>query len=105
MLLTLLVLCGIVAVGCLLVVALGVLPFVLTVDAAERHGFSTRRWGAVALAGTALMLAIGDWVVSGDHSRVLLLPAVVLGWGGLLVLSLLSRDQTRVGGYQGAHER
>ena len=102
---TLLVLCAIVTVVCLLVVALGVLPFVLTVDAAERHGFSPTRWGAFALAGTGLMLVIGYWVAVGGHSRVLLLPAVVLGWAALIALSLLGRDQSAIGGTQGAHER
>ncbi|MCW2544509.1 MAG: hypothetical protein JWM40_2061 [Frankiales bacterium] len=101
---TLGVLCAIVAIVCLLVVALGVLPFVLAVDAAERRGFSTTRWGAVALGGTALMLVVAYWDVVGDHARVWLLPAVLLSWAGLLVLSLLG-ERSRIGGPQGAHER
>jgi hypothetical protein len=104
-LLTLLALSATVALVCVAVVALGVAPFVLTVDAAERRGFSPTRWGAFTLTGTLLMLALGYWVVHGHHTRVLLLPALIFGWAALGVLSLLSRDQTRVGGTQGAHER
>jgi hypothetical protein len=105
MLLTLLVLCAIVALVCLAVIALGVLPFVLAVDAAERRGFSPTRWGAGALAGIVLALGLALWTLHGDHSKVLLVPAVLLSWGGVGVLCLLSTDQTRIGGTQGAHER
>lgn len=105
MLMTLGTLCGLVALGCLMVVALGVLPFVLTVDAAERRGFSPTRWGGLALAGTTVMLALGYWDVAGDHSRVLLLPAILLGVAPLIALSLLGREQSAIGGTQGAHER
>lgn len=105
MLLTLVVLCALAAVACLLVIGLGVAPFVVAVDAAERRGFSAARWGAIALSGTAAMLLLGFWVLHGHHSKVLLLPAAVLGWAGAGIVSLLAGEQSGLGGVPGAHER
>ncbi len=105
MLLTLLTLCGIVAAAGLAGLLLVVVPYVRTVDVAERRGFSSARAGALAVAGIVLMLGLGYWVISGGHSKVLLLPAIALAWVGLAVAALIDSDQHRVGGSQGLHER
>ena len=91
--------------GCLLVLLLGILPFVLGVDAAERRGFSTERWGVVCLLGVLLGAAFALWVLRGDHLVLLLLPAAVLCWVGPAVISLLDPSQRRVGGSRGQHLR
>jgi hypothetical protein len=89
-------LAGAVAVACTAV------PFVKAVDLAEQRGFSTVRWGAVELVLLALAAVVG--YVGWRHSLVLLLPAVLLCWAAPLVITLLSRDDRGIGGYQGRHE-
>lgn len=91
--------------ACLLGLLMGVLPFVIGIDAAERRGFSTERWGAVCLLGVVLGVLVGLWVLRGDHLALLLLPAALLCWAGPAVLSLLDSSQQRVGGTRGQHLR
>jgi hypothetical protein len=103
--LTLLAMTGITLVVCLLVVVLGVVPFVLAGDVAERSGFSAFRWGAVTVLGELAMAALVYQVFTADWSKLLLLPAVLLPWVGLTVLSLLGPEERLVGGVPGAHQR
>lgn len=105
MLMTLVVLCALVAAGCLLLVLLVVVPFVVTVDQAERRGFSTARWGAVSIGAVVVMAALAYWIEAGDHTRVIHVVPVALGLLPPLVVSLLDPAQAKVGGTQGAHER
>lgn len=105
MLLTLIVLCAVVAVVGLLFVLLVVVPFVLTVDLAERGGFSTARWGSACVAAVLVTAALALRIELGGHTRVLHLVPLALVLLPPLVVSLLDHNQTRVGGSQGAHER
>lgn len=104
LLLSLLALCGTVAAVCLLVVLLGVLPFVLTGDAAERQGFSAFRWETACIIGEVGMLLLTFFVLKHHYSKLLLAPAVLLPWIGLTAVSLLSPEERLVGGVPGAHE-
>ena len=104
LLLALLSLALIVALGCVVLVLLGLAPYLRGVDMAERRGFSTLRWGAVSAAGPALGFLLVLWVRRGDHDGVLYLPALLLTWSVPAALSLLAPGQL-VGGRQGAHER
>ena len=104
LLLALLSLALIVALACVVLVLLGLAPYLRGVDMAERRGFSTLRWGAVSAAGPALGLLLAFWVHRGHHDGVLYVPALLLTWAVPAVLSLLAPGQL-VGGAQGAHER
>ena len=77
-------------------------PFVVAVDMAERRRFSPARWGGVQLVLLVLGALVG--YVGLKHNALLLLPAVLLCWMAPLVLWVLSADETRIGGRQGAHE-
>jgi hypothetical protein len=105
MLMTLVLLCAVVALVGLLLVLLLVVPFVRTVDVAERRGFSTDRWGAVCVGAAVLAAGVAAWVEGGDHSRLLHLVPLALVLSPPLAVSLLDDGQARVGGGQGAHER
>ncbi|MCU1602012.1 MAG: hypothetical protein JWO22_2721 [Frankiales bacterium] len=85
-----------------LAAALTALPFVVTVDMAERRRFSATRWGGVQLALLALAAVIG--LLAIRHTLLLVLPVPLLCWAPALTLALLSAAETEVGGYQGAHE-
>jgi hypothetical protein len=102
MLLAVLTVSAFVVVVGLVAVALVVLPFVLTVDMAERRGFSTARWGAVALVDAGLALATASLVLK--HSALLLVLSAVLAWAAPAALSLMDRSQALLGGYQGRHQ-
>jgi hypothetical protein len=102
MLLAGLTLAAIVVVLCLGGIVLVVLPFVLTLDMAERRGFSTTRWGAVALVDAGLALATASLVLK--HSALLLALSVLLAWSAPAALSLMDRTQVLLGGYQGRHQ-
>jgi hypothetical protein len=91
--------------ACLVVLLLGVLPFVIGTDAAERRGFSPDRWGAVCLLGVVLGALVAFWTLKGDHLILLLLPAAALCWAGPALVSLLDASQQRVGGTRGSHLR
>lgn len=91
--------------ACLLLVLLGVLPFVQAVDLADRLRFSTLRWGLISLMGIAAGALAGWWVLDGGHLRLLLLPAAAVTWLVPGVISLMDPAQTSVGGRQGRHQR
>jgi uncharacterized membrane protein YadS len=85
-----------------LVVATTVLPFVLTVDMAERRGYSTFRWGTIELAALAVAAAM-VWKLQ-HHSILLLVLPLEVCWLAPELLSLLTPQQSDLGGVQGAHE-
>ena len=101
-LLAVLAVAAVVVAVCAAFVVLVVLPFVLTLDLADRRGFSTMRWGAVSLVDAVLALATASLVLK--HSALLLALSVVLAWAAPLALSLMDRTQVRLGGYQGQHQ-
>lgn len=85
--------------------AVTVVPFVRTVDMAERRRLSTVRAGAFALAFIGLGLLGALVVYRGDRPTVLVLVPLVLTWAGPLAVSLLEEGQVRLGGRPGAHEQ
>ena len=101
MLLSALVVGLVVLVAATLAAVLTAVPFVVAVDLAERRGFSTTRWGGVQLVLLGLAAAVG-WV-GLRHAGVLVLVVPVLCWATPLLLVLLGGDDSRVGGYRGAH--
>ena len=104
LLLSVLSLALLVALLCVVLVVLGVAPYLRGIDMAERRGFSTFRWGAVSAAGPLLAFLLAYSVHKGHHDGVLYAPALLLTWSVPAVLSLLAPGQL-VGGTQGAHER
>ncbi|MCW2586189.1 MAG: hypothetical protein JWN55_1705 [Frankiales bacterium] len=87
-----------------LLVAFTVVPFVAATDMAERRGFSTGRWGGLALLGIALA-AVGGYVVHAQGwSLVLWLPVVLLPWSVPALLALMDAAQSHLGGRAGTHE-
>ncbi|MFN2538223.1 MAG: hypothetical protein ABR549_08730 [Mycobacteriales bacterium] len=96
----------VVVLAVLVAAALGVgftaAPFVRTVDMAERRGFSPARWGGAQLVLTGLAVPVG--YVAVKHTLALAGPALLLCWLAPGVLSLLSDQETSIGGRQGAHE-
>lgn len=84
-------------------VGLAVAPYVVSIDMAERRGFSSTRWGAVALVPVGLMLVLGFEVVKRHAPGLLLVPVAAFGWLTPLTL-LLVHDASRLGGSGGAHE-
>lgn len=99
---SLLALLLIIALLCLVGVVVTVLPFVTTVDLAERRGFSPERWGAVTLV--AIGLAVGIGYAARTHGLLLLVPAALVPWSVAALLALLAPLQTRIGGRLGLHE-
>ena len=77
-----------VAVGLAALYAVTVVPFLVTVDLAERRGCSTGRWAGLALLG----------VLAG---RPVLALALALGFGPAVVLALRADS---LGGRAGRHE-
>ena len=90
----------VVAVGVGLVVA----PFVVALHMAESRRFSTLRWGAVALGGSAAgaLLTLLLWRRPELPTVVALIP-LVLTWLGPTTLWVLEEGQS-VGGRPGRHE-
>lgn len=105
MLLAVVVVCAIVAVVGLVGLVVVVVPFVVTMDLAERRGFSPVRWGAASLAGTALMAGTIIWLWNAEHPPLLARPALVLGVLPLIVVALLAPGPRRWVGWPGAHQR
>ena len=95
----------IVALALAVLSALTLVPFVVALQMAERRGFPTGRWGAVALVASLLGLGLALLFSRSDRVPALaaLLP-LVLTWAGPGALSLLSEDDAEVGGRAGAHE-
>jgi hypothetical protein len=102
MLLAAVSLAAILVVVCVVGLGVVVMPFVLTVDMAERRGFSTTRWGGIALLDAALALASASLVVK--HSALVLVATAALAWAAPVALSLMDRTQVLLGGYQGRHQ-
>jgi hypothetical protein len=85
--------------------AVTVVPFVLTVDMAERRRLSTVRAGAFALVTIGLGLLGALAVYRGDRATALVLVPLVLTWAGPLTVTMLEPGQVRLGGRPGAHEQ
>jgi hypothetical protein len=79
--------------------AVTVLPFLVTVDLAERRGCSTGRWAGLALA--AVLLAVGVAAAGVLTGRPLLALVLVLGFAPAVVLAVRADS---LGGRAGRHE-
>lgn len=80
--------------------AVTVLPFLLTVGAAERRGLSTGRWSAVSLAAVLLALALALLAERAGVGRPLQLAALLVGFAPLPVVT----SGVLPGGRAGRHE-
>ena len=96
----------IVALVLALLSAVTLVPFVLALRMADDRCFSTTRWGAVALAGSAVGLLLALVLHRSDRVPDLaaLLP-LILTWTGPGALWLLTGEEAGLGGRAGAHER
>jgi hypothetical protein len=83
----------------LLGIGLVVVPFVLSIDMAERRDFSTTRWG-----GLVLVLVVVTAGIASRLSPLLFVVPAVIAWTVPAVLALMDSSQARVGGRQGAHQ-
>ncbi len=81
--------------------AVTVVPFLVTVDLAERRGCSTGRWAGLSLAAVLVAVALALAGALAGAPRVLLLGAPAVGFVPAVVLAL--RSDT-VGGRAGRHE-
>ena len=88
-----------VAAGLAVLYAVTVVPFLVTVDLAERRGCSTGRWAGLALA--AVLLAVGLAALGVIFGRPLLALSLALGFGPAGVLALRAGS---LGGRAGRHE-
>ena len=93
----------VVAVAMAAVYAVTVVPFVLALTLAERRGFSTGRWGGLALLGVLLGLALAGAARLADAPRLVQVLPLLLGFAAPLALYLLDGSE-RVGGRAGRHE-
>jgi type II secretory pathway component PulK len=93
-----------VAVALALLAAVTLVPFVVALQMADARRFSTARWGAVALLGSALGLAAALVVLRAERvpDLVGLLP-LALTWLGPGALWLLTGEEARIGGRAGRH--
>jgi hypothetical protein len=94
-----------VAVGLALLALVTLVPFVLALQMAESRGFSTARWGTVALAGSLLALVLALIFLRSDTiaAPAAALP-LVLAAAGPAALWLLTGDESGLGGRTGQHE-
>jgi len=81
--------------------AVTVVPFLVTVDLAERRGCSTGRWAGVSLAAVVVALVLALAGVLAGVSRPLLVLALAVGFVPTGVLALWSDS---LGGRAGRHE-
>lgn len=93
----------VVAVGLAVLYAVTVVPFLLAVGMAERRGFSTGRWGGLALLGVLLGLGLALAVRAADLPRVLQLLALLGVFAAPAALLVLDSG-SRLGGRAGRHE-
>ena len=95
----------IVALGLALLAAFTLVPFFVALQMADARAFSTARWGAIALAGSAVGLLLALVFYRSDRISTLaaLLP-LSFTWTGPGLLWLLTGEEARVGGRSGAHE-
>jgi hypothetical protein len=86
-------------------VAITVVPAVLTVQLAERRGFDLFRWGCVgtsfALVGTALAVLAGAGKTSAPAWSAVI--PLALTWAGPFLVSQVARGDEALGGRPGAH--
>ena len=93
----------IVALGLVLLAAITLLPFFVTLQRADALRFSTARWGAVSLVGSLLAVAFALLVLRSDRSALLAVLGLPLAGLGPLLLALFEGGE-RVGGRAGRHE-
>ena len=90
------------AVGLALLVAVTVVPAVVSAELAERRGLSTTRWGLIgtgfALAGTAVAVLAATQV----SVWVAVIP-VLLTWAGPGLVFQIARGDVGIGGRPGKH--
>lgn len=93
------------AVGLGALAAVTLAPFVVALQMADERGFSTTRWGLVALVGAVLGLLLALVFYGSDRiaTPAALLP-LTFTWAGPGLLWLLTGSETLVGGRSGAHE-
>ena len=94
------VVAGLLAGALALLYAVTVLPFLLTVGAAERRGLSTGRWSAVSLAAVLLALALALLAWRAGLGRPLQAAPLLLGFAPLLAVA----SGAFAGGRAGRHE-
>lgn len=92
-----------VAVGLAVLYAVTVLPFVLAASMAERRGFSTGRWGGLALAGVLAALVLAVLARHAGAPRALQVAPLALAFAAPAAL-LLIQGTERAGGRAGRHE-
>ncbi len=90
-----------VAAGLAALYAVTVVPFLLTVDLAERRGCSTGRWAGLSLVAVLAAVALTAVGALGGMPRPLVVLALAVGFVPLVVLARRSDD---VGGRAGRHE-
>ena len=81
--------------------AVTVVPFLVTVDLAERRGCSTGRWAGLSLAAVLLAVALVLVGLLTGAPRPLLVVALAVGFVPAVVLALRSDS---LGGRAGRHE-
>ena len=81
--------------------AVTVVPFLVTVDLAERRGSSTGRWAGVSLTAVLLALALALVGLLAGAPRPLLVLALALAFAPAGVLAARSDS---LGGRPGRHE-
>lgn len=94
---TLVTVTALTALLCAVGLALTVVPFVLSVDLAERRGLSPSFWGGLSLLAIGLMAYLG---LKATGHPVLLLPVVALAWSVPLALSLMAGRGPDLGGHR-----
>jgi hypothetical protein len=94
---TLVTVTALTALACAVGLALTVVPFVLSVDLAERRGLSPSRWGGLSLLALVLMAYLG---LKAKGHPVLLLPVLALSWAVPLVLSRWRGRGPDLGGHR-----
>jgi hypothetical protein len=90
-----------VAVGLAVLYAVTVLPFLVTVDLAERRGCSTGRWAGLSLAAVLVAVGLAVACLLAGAPRPLLVVALGVGFVPAGVLALRSQS---LGGRAGRHE-
>ena len=90
-----------VALGLAVLYAVTVVPFLVTVDLAERRGCSTGRWSGLSLAAVLLALALAAGGLLAGAPRPLLVLALAVAFVPAVVLAL---RPDAVGGRAGGHE-
>lgn len=93
----------VVALGLALLYAVTVVPLLLALGMAERRGFGTARWGALAIAGVLVGLAAALLVRLGGLHLGIQLLALMVTFSAPMALWLLGAGD-RLGGRAGRHE-